>query len=224
MAPSNETPLPPCSRPDWMAAGSQLTHHGNCLSSKSKSKLCYDQLLVGQSLLVSSPIWGQRADFCYTQIVACFMKWGALFDKRTDLPIIIIAADPRQCSHFRARVPRTHDHTSLSHIQDSPNLEGQGGPVIPPGTGVFFRSLLRLVGLRWKYSNPPPQRICSRRALFCMCSNSPGLDSFCYIGCYGSYRKQRFQYFKHCWYVCEPLPSDGVLVYRAYTTQRKMSK
>jgi hypothetical protein len=33
----------------------------------------------------------------------------------------------------------------------------QGGPVIPPGTGFPFRRLLRLAGLRWRYSNPPPR-------------------------------------------------------------------
>jgi hypothetical protein len=32
----------------------------------------------------------------------------------------------------------------------------QGGLVIPPGTGFFFIRLLRLAGLRWRYSNPPP--------------------------------------------------------------------
>jgi hypothetical protein len=32
----------------------------------------------------------------------------------------------------------------------------QGGPVIPPGTGFFFRRLLRLPGPRWRYSKPPP--------------------------------------------------------------------
>jgi hypothetical protein len=32
----------------------------------------------------------------------------------------------------------------------------EGGPVIPPGTGFPFRRLLRLQGLRWRYSNPPP--------------------------------------------------------------------
>jgi hypothetical protein len=31
----------------------------------------------------------------------------------------------------------------------------QGGPVIPPGIGFPFRRLLRLEGLRWRYSNPP---------------------------------------------------------------------
>jgi hypothetical protein len=32
----------------------------------------------------------------------------------------------------------------------------QGGPVIPPDTGFPLRRLLRLAGLRWRYSNPPP--------------------------------------------------------------------
>jgi hypothetical protein len=32
----------------------------------------------------------------------------------------------------------------------------QGGPVIPLGTGFPFCRLLRLAGLRWRYSNPPP--------------------------------------------------------------------
>jgi hypothetical protein len=32
-----------------------------------------------------------------------------------------------------------------------------GGPVIPPGTGFPFRRLIRLAGLRWRYSNPPPR-------------------------------------------------------------------
>jgi hypothetical protein len=31
----------------------------------------------------------------------------------------------------------------------------QGGTVIPSGTGFPFRRLLRLAGLRWRYSNPP---------------------------------------------------------------------
>jgi hypothetical protein len=32
----------------------------------------------------------------------------------------------------------------------------QGDPVVPPGTGLPFRRLLRLAGLRRGYSNPPP--------------------------------------------------------------------
>jgi hypothetical protein len=32
----------------------------------------------------------------------------------------------------------------------------QGGPVVPAGTAFHSRRLLRLTGLRWRYSNPPP--------------------------------------------------------------------
>jgi hypothetical protein len=32
----------------------------------------------------------------------------------------------------------------------------QSGPFMPPGTMFSFHRLLRLAGLRWSYSNPPP--------------------------------------------------------------------
>jgi hypothetical protein len=61
--------------------------------------------------------------------------------------------------------------TILSQIRDSPlNLEGQvpvyipqeqGTAVIPLGIGFPFRRLLRLAGLRWRYSTPPPLGICA---------------------------------------------------------------
>jgi hypothetical protein len=34
----------------------------------------------------------------------------------------------------------------------------QGGPVMPPDTGFHFRRLIRLTGIRWRYSTPPPHR------------------------------------------------------------------
>jgi hypothetical protein len=60
---------------------------------------------------------------------------------------------------------RTQDHILLSHLRlpqpggPGPSIyipQEEGGPVIPPGTGFPFCRLLRLAGLRWKYSNPPP--------------------------------------------------------------------
>jgi hypothetical protein len=36
-----------------------------------------------------------------------------------------------------------------------------GGPVILPGTGFPFHCLLSLVGLRWRYLNPPPHGLYS---------------------------------------------------------------
>jgi hypothetical protein len=62
---------------------------------------------------------------------------------------------------------RTHDYILLSHTRlPQPGGPGpciyipqeQGGPVIPPGTGLPSCHLLWLSGLRWRYSNPPPHR------------------------------------------------------------------
>jgi hypothetical protein len=58
-----------------------------------------------------------------------------------------------------------HDHMLHSQIRSSSNLEGQVPYLHPPGTGwpsytprhwVLFRRLLRLAGLWWRYSTPPP--------------------------------------------------------------------
>jgi hypothetical protein len=63
---------------------------------------------------------------------------------------------------------RTHNHTLLSRLRlPKPGGQGpliyipqeQGGPVIPPGSGFPFCRLLRLAGLRWRYSIPPPHGV-----------------------------------------------------------------
>jgi hypothetical protein len=53
--------------------------------------------------------------------------------------------------------------THPTWIARSPYLypQEQGGPVISPGSGFPFRRLLRLAGLRWRYSNTPPHGILS---------------------------------------------------------------
>jgi hypothetical protein len=61
--------------------------------------------------------------------------WGALSDERTGMSFTI-AAGPRQRSHSGVR-----NHILLSQIRDYP-----------------FRRLLRLAGLRWRYSTLPPHR------------------------------------------------------------------
>jgi hypothetical protein len=89
--------------------------------------------------------------------------WCALSDEKTGLSYTIVAG-PCQRSRSQVRVPR--DNNLLSQIRD---LEGQvpriyipqeqGGPGTPPGTGYPFSRLLRLAGLRWRYSNPPPHGV-----------------------------------------------------------------
>jgi hypothetical protein len=65
----------------------------------------------------------------------------------------------------------TQDHISMSQFLRLTQPGGlgprtyvpqeQSGPVIPPGTGFPFNRLLRLAGLRWRYSNPPAHGIVS---------------------------------------------------------------
>jgi hypothetical protein len=85
--------------------------------------------------------------------------WSAVSDERTGLP-------------FESLSPAGLVTVLLSHILDSPNMEDQvpvfipppkqGGPVIHPGTGPPLRRLLRLAGLRWRYSSPPPRGVTCR--------------------------------------------------------------
>jgi hypothetical protein len=60
----------------------------------------------------------------------------------------------------------TQEHILLSQVRDSSNLDdhvppylyppGTGEPSYAPGTGFPLRRLLRLTGLRLRYSTPPP--------------------------------------------------------------------
>jgi hypothetical protein len=70
-----------------------------------KSKLHYDRRSVGQSVLVSSRIWGRRPDSCYCQTFASLSMWGVLSGDRTGLSFTI-AAGHRQNSHiYRTWIP-----------------------------------------------------------------------------------------------------------------------
>jgi hypothetical protein len=76
-----------------------------------------------------------------------------------------IAAGPRQSSHSQVRGPRhswPHFTVSDSRLPQpggpGPRIyitQEQGGPVVSLGIGFLFRGLLRLAGLRWRYSNLP---------------------------------------------------------------------
>jgi hypothetical protein len=81
-----------------------------------------------------APIWGLRPDFI-SQTAAGLLIWGALSDERTGLSFTI-SAGPCQRSHSRVPILQ-------SQIRDFP-----------------FRRLLRLAGLRWRYSIPR-SHVCS---------------------------------------------------------------
>jgi hypothetical protein len=84
-------------------------------------------------------------------------------------PSFTIAAGLRQRRYTQVRIP--WDSRPYFPVSDPrlPQLWGpgsriyipqeQGIPVLPPGTGFPFHRLLRVPGLGWRYSNPPPQGI-----------------------------------------------------------------
>jgi hypothetical protein len=126
--------------------------------------------------MVSSTHLGPKTRLsCYSPTVAGLLMLGALSDERTGLSFTI-AAGPRQRSYSRVWDPRE----SWPHFTDSdsrllqpggpgPRIyipQEQGDPVISPGTGFPFRRLLRLAGLRWKYSNPPSHGLDEARISF----------------------------------------------------------
>jgi hypothetical protein len=139
--------------------------HSLTNSSETKSKFCYDRRSVGQSVFVSSTHRGLTTRFLLLTVAGLLM-WGALSDERTGLQFT--TADPRQRSHSWVRVPRdSWPYFTVSNSRlPQPGGPGpliyipqeEGGPVILPGTGFPFLRLLRLSGLRWRYSNPPPPK------------------------------------------------------------------
>jgi hypothetical protein len=86
---------------------------------------------------------------CWCLKFAVLFLWGALSDERTGLEFA------------ESRRSRNYTRTLLSHLKlpqpGGPDSriyipQEQGGPVKPPGTGFPLRRLLRLSGLRWRYS------------------------------------------------------------------------
>jgi hypothetical protein len=145
---------------DWwtrMLILSKLLIHKVMLRPTVSRPVCLD---------VKPPVWGLRSDFCYCQAVAGLLMLDALSDERTvcrlQLQLAFVSA-----FILKSESCGTHDRILVSQIRDSSNLEGQGpriyvhqwqvGPVIPQDIEFRFRRLLRLAGLRWRYSNPPPR-------------------------------------------------------------------
>jgi hypothetical protein len=100
-----------------------------------KPKLCYDRRSVGQSLLLSSPIWGPRPDFLLLsnslRVCSCetpSLTRGRVFHLQL---LLVLASGVILGSEYRG----THDHILLAQIHDSPNLETRFPYLYPPGTG-----------------------------------------------------------------------------------------
>jgi hypothetical protein len=125
-------------------------------------------MLRPSASLSSSPIWGPRPDFCYCQTLAGLIMWMRSIWQEDGCVVcnwwLVLANAVILWSESRG----THDQILLSQIRVFTNLEGQAPVFISPrnkvarlytGTGFPFRRLLRLPGLRWRYSNPPPRSL-----------------------------------------------------------------
>jgi hypothetical protein len=114
---------------------------GSLFESKSQSYVTTDC----QSASLSwnkAPIWSLRPDLYYCQTVADLLMWGALSLTRgrvcrLQLLLALASADILESESRGAR-----DHILLSEIRDFP-----------------FCRLVRLAGLRWRYSTPHPPHL-----------------------------------------------------------------
>jgi hypothetical protein len=99
------------------------------------------------------------------QTLTGLLMWGALSDERTGVIYNCCWSSPAQSfSGPSSGGLMTIFYCIRLQTPSQPGGPGtriyipqeQGSPVTPPGTGFPFRRLLRLAGLRWRYSNPPP--------------------------------------------------------------------
>jgi hypothetical protein len=146
-------------------------------TSKSKSELSYDLQSVGRPVLVSdhnqgpwqiflSP-WNFVRQLRVSYFVALSLRKGWVCDL---LLLLGLASSVHPESKYRG----TQDHILYFQLLRLPEpggtglriyiAQGHGGPVIPLGTGFPFRLLLRLAGLRWKYSYLPPHGLYPRQS------------------------------------------------------------
>jgi hypothetical protein len=100
-----DVPLLPGSRPRRLATISyQLLTLLTAVSRLSARNLHQSEPKSASLSLNKAPIWDLRPDLYYSQTVAGLLMWGSVSDERTVLSFTT-AADPRQRSHSRVRVP-----------------------------------------------------------------------------------------------------------------------
>jgi hypothetical protein len=131
-----------------------------CPHLQSKSKLLYDWRSVSQSVCLGvEPTLWLVARYYFLSESCCLASMGH--------PLWWVDG-PAVCSVITqwSESRRMSNHTLLSHLRlPQPGGLGsciyipqeQGDPVIPLGTVFPLCRFLRLAGLRWRYSNLPPQ-------------------------------------------------------------------
>jgi hypothetical protein len=169
----------------------------------SLHRLSYRIDLVTPVVFKITPRHGPRTNTPLPEVIIA----PRFFDLETCLPsrclgTSLVYSSISQSSHSKGS---TRYNILLSQIRDSPNLEGQVPLFIPPGTGFPFRRLLRLGGLRWRYSNPPPRGdcVCGHCSAYNFSARSAQYTSF--LCCSAIVATETCLF-------AELLPSDGCLV------------
>jgi hypothetical protein len=133
-------------------------------------KSLYDwRFTENQFVMATSPLRLTTSNFIFQLNTCRYSPYVTFYLTRGWVCRLQLPLDLASAVILRFESRGTHDHILLSQIWDSPQPgepghciyipQEQGDPVISPGTGFPFCRLLRLAGLRWKYSAPPPHVI-----------------------------------------------------------------
>jgi hypothetical protein len=106
-------------------------------------------------------------EISFRQLRVCYFVKPSLTRGRVCNLLVQLLLDLARAATLGSKSRRTHGHILLSHLRLPQPIgpgfriyeytsQEQGGPVVPPRTGFHFCRLLRLAGLQWWYSNPPP--------------------------------------------------------------------
>jgi hypothetical protein len=131
-----------------------------------------------------APIWGFRPYFYYCQTLAGLLLWSALTRGqvcRLQLLLVLASAVILESESRGTREP----YFTVSDWR------------------LPFCRLLRLSGLRWRYSTPPPHR--NLHSLYWLLSN----ELFFIITLHGPNRKHRFRQYPYCFVFTDPLFENG---------------
>jgi hypothetical protein len=129
------------------------------LLAESKSKSCYDRRPINQPVLMSSTHLGPNTRYLLLSESFGFVDDGRPL-WREDGSDVYNCCWTSPAQSLSGPIPAGLMTTFYClRFETPPNLEGQVPVFIPPGTGFPFRHLLRLAGLQWRYSNPPPRGV-----------------------------------------------------------------
>jgi hypothetical protein len=126
----------------------------------ARSYFTTDSQLVSMSRC-RAPLWDWQPDITSCRYVAVWNMRSYFCGK----PLSREDGSANVAQSFNGSILLEHVTIFLSHLRlPQHGLPGsciyipqeQGGPVTAPGIGFPLRRQLRLLGLRWKYSNPPP--------------------------------------------------------------------